>query len=137
MTLSTLLVNGCLAGVLGQLLPMNCTLITRPQQIQAPPCDRDQQTGHPGCIAWWAIPSDTGRYTMYRVGGGCPCPRLAEPPSPCDGTWGWDYVGRCFHPHVILGWWHGLAYQGGTGSYKTDGPTLNHGEGTLGSLCDK
>jgi hypothetical protein len=77
------------------------------------------------------MPSDTGRYTMYRVGGGCSCRLLADSPFPWEGTWGWDYVGRWLGPDVILGWWHGRRYQGGTGAYQTDGPTLNHGETTL------
>jgi hypothetical protein len=118
MLFNTLLVSSCIVGILGQQLPSNC------------------QSACPTGIAWWAIPSDTGRYTMYRVGGGCPCSVLADPPCPSDGTWGWDYVGRCLHPNVIFGWWHGRAYQGGTGAYKTDGPSTNHGEGTLRSLVD-
>jgi hypothetical protein len=87
-------------------------------------------------VAWWAIPSDTGAYVLYRVGGGCPRPLAADPPSPIDGTWGWDYAGRWFHRNVILGWWHGRRQQGGTGAYATDGPGLNHGEATLSGHHD-
>jgi hypothetical protein len=60
----------------------------------------------------------------YAVGGGCPYPRHAEPPTAAEGTWGWDYQG--WLPRwVTLGWWHGR-YQGGTGAYQTDGPKLLH-----------
>jgi hypothetical protein len=113
---------------------MHCYLAGLLGQTPAPPadpCDRLQRAGCPQTVGWWAIPSDTGAYAAYRVGGGCPCPRLADPPQPDEGTWGWDYLGRWFHRHVILGWWHDRRYQGGTGSYQTDGPSLNHGEGTL------
>jgi hypothetical protein len=128
MHFSNFLVNGCLLGLLGQLPAADAPPAPVPSQTTTAPCDRNQQAGCPRNIAWWAIPSDTGRYTMYLVGGGCPCPRLADPPLPCEGTWGWDYVGRWLHPDVILGWWHGRCYQGGTGAYQTDGPVLHHGD---------
>jgi hypothetical protein len=86
----------------------------------AQPCEPSSPPG----IARWAIPSDTGRYVGYYVGGGCPRYLRANPPGPDDGTWGWDYQGGFFRRNVILGWWHGRRYQGGTGAYKTDGPML-------------
>jgi hypothetical protein len=71
-------------------------------------------------IAPWAQPSNTMRYDGYYVGGGAPF--CGEPRYFWEGTWGWDYIG-CFPPRrVRLNWWHGRRYQGGTGSYKTDGP---------------
>ena len=89
----------------------------------AQPCDPGR--GPPPSVARWAVPSDTGRYVGYYVGGGCPRPFRADPPAPDDGTWGWDYQGGLFRRNVILGWWHGRRYQGGTGAYKTDGPILH------------
>jgi hypothetical protein len=82
----------------------------------------------------WAHPSDTGRYVGYYVGGGCAINHLADAPRHDEGTWGWDYLGGLFHRHVILGWWHGRACQGGIGAYKTDGPKVLHpiGEGAEG-----
>jgi hypothetical protein len=100
---------------------------TGPVHAQAPGCvDGQQRAGYPQEVAPWARPSDTGRYVGYYVGGGCVNPRKAEPPYPDDGTWGWDYLGGCFRRHVILGWWHGRRYQGGTGAYQTDGPKVLH-----------
>lgn len=80
--------------------------------------------GVPPSVSRWAVPSDTGRYIGYYVGGGAWRYRRAEPPGPDDGTWGWDFQGGFFRRRVILGWWHGRRYQGGTGAYKTDGPKL-------------
>ena len=70
------------------------------------------------------IPSDTGHYIGYYVGGGNGRPKKAESRRDDEGTWGWDYQGWLILPRVILGWWHGQKYQGGTGAYKTDGPRL-------------
>lgn len=50
-----------------------------------------------------------------------------------EGTWGWDYTPfqRCL-PQRFLGWSHGRHYQGGTGSYRTDGPKpLEHIKETI------
>jgi hypothetical protein len=77
-------------------------------------------------IAPWARPSDTGRYVGYTVGGGSANLRKADAPLPEDGTWGWDYQGGWFRRRVILGWWHGRRFQGGTGAYQTDGPAVLH-----------
>jgi hypothetical protein len=89
-----------------------------------------QRAGWPLATAPWAIPSDNGRYVGYAVGGGCPYPRHAEPPTAVEGTWGWDYQGWLLPRRVILGWWHGRRTQGGTGAYQTDGPKLlHHGPG--------
>ena len=70
-----------------------------------------------------ALPSDTGQYRGYHVGGGAGNPRKAEPRRADEGTWGWDYQGL-LPRRIILGWWHGRRVQGGTGAYKTDGPRL-------------
>jgi hypothetical protein len=93
---------------------------------QSPGCmDGQHRTGNPWEIAPWARPSDTGRYVGYYVGGGSGSKHKADAPLPDEGTWGWDYQGW-FPRHIILGWWHGRRYQGGTGAYKTDGPILLH-----------
>ncbi len=97
------------------------------------PLDAEQQNQHrragfPLKIRRWALPSDTGSYVGYYVGGGCARLRKADPPTSHDGTWGWDYSGWKFMRRVRLGWWHGRRYQGGYGAYLTDGPSTNHGE---------
>ena len=73
-----------------------------------------------------ARPSKGPDYTGYYVGGGAPC--RGEPRCSTEGTWGWDYKGRCFSRNVWLDWWHGRRYQGGSGNYKTDGPECHLGE---------
>lgn len=72
--------------------------------------------------AWWAVPSDTGRYIGYTVGGGSPF--RGDDRLPHEGVWGWDYSGFPYRPRIMLLWNHGRLYQGGTGAYKTDGPRL-------------
>ena len=134
MSFRNLLINGCVAGLLAQ-----TSIVYQPApptvvQGTADCIDRYALSGYNQNVAWWAIPSDTGAYTMYRVGGGCVFPSLAEPPYPSDGTWGWDYLGRWCRSHVILGWWHGRQYQGGSGYYNTDATTTNYGQNTLKSF---
>jgi hypothetical protein len=71
-------------------------------------------------VSKWAIPSRGPKDGGYYVGGGSVCRGL--PPSPIQGTWGYDYVGGCLlAPMVRLGWSRRDRYQGGTGSYRTDG----------------
>jgi hypothetical protein len=82
-------------------------------------CDGDERAGHPQEVAKWAVPTDTGKYVGYEVGGGKPC--QGDGPTCNEGTWGWDYLGCLIPSKVILDWWHGK-YQGGTGAYETDGP---------------
>lgn len=82
-----------------------------------------RRTGFPQEISRWAKPSDTGRYIGYTVGGGAR-PRKGDPPLAQEGTWGWDYTGGLLQRRVILGWWHGRRYQGGSGAYGTDGPKV-------------
>ena len=71
-----------------------------------------------------SLPSDTGHYIGYYVGGGNGRPHKKEDRHDDEGTWGWDYQGWLIPRRVMLGWWHGQNYQGGTGAYKTDGPRL-------------
>lgn len=81
-----------------------------------------QRAGNPQLEARRAVPSDTGAYWGYYVGGGSA--KRGDAPTTLEGTWGWDYEGRCIRRIVNLGWWHGRRYQGGTGAYKPDGPHL-------------
>jgi hypothetical protein len=98
------------------------------QEPSTSPCDH-ARAGYPLAVSRWAIPSDTGSYVGYLVGGGNPFCRCAEPPYRDEGTFGWDYRGWLFPRRVILGWWHGR-YQGGTGTYRTDGAhIILHEEG--------
>jgi len=80
----------------------------------------DCRSGYCGQTACYAVPSDTGRYVGYYVGGGSPC--RGDDRLPCEGVWGWDYSGIHYSPRIMLLWNHGRLYQGGTGAYRTDGP---------------
>jgi len=112
---------------------LNCGLGTALPAAEPPSADADcaqRRAGYPQSVVPWAIPSDTGHYVGYPIGGGCPVKILADAPLREEGTWGWDYQGWLLPRRVILGWWHGRRYQGGTGAYKTDGPQCHgdHGE---------
>jgi hypothetical protein len=85
--------------------------------------DAHCRAGWPECVRPRAVPSDTGRYCGYAVGGGAVC--LGEGFYLDEGTWGWDYHGIVLHKRIALDWWHGR-YQGGAGQYQTDGPKLRH-----------
>jgi len=85
--------------------------------------DAHCRAGWPECLRSRAIPSDTGHYCGYWVGGGAAC--FGQGRYLDEGTWGWDYMGLCFRKRVALDWWHGR-YQGGVGQYQTDGPKLRH-----------
>lgn len=80
------------------------------------------RAGHPAEVSACAVPSDTGRYVGYAVGGGAAC--KGDGPGCDEGTWGWDYGGLGVPAKVDLGWWHGRRAQGGTGDYRTDGPRV-------------
>ena len=82
----------------------------------------DCRSGYCGQQAWYAQPSDTGHYVGYFVGGGSPL--RGDVPLPCEGVWGWDYLGCHSRRWILLLWNHGLRYQGGPGAYRTDGPQL-------------
>jgi hypothetical protein len=86
------------------------------------PCgaeDRMRRAGCPQDVACWAVPSDTGHYIGYYVGGGAPC--HGDAPCPDEGTWGWDYRGLLIPKNIVLGWWHGRRYQNGIGAYRVNG----------------
>ena len=131
MAFGNLLVNGCIAGMLSQNPVVVHQQAPVVNQTTIDCVDRHALAGYRQNVAWWAIPSDTGSYTMSLVGGGCPYPSLAQAPFPGEGTWGWEYVGNWVRSHVIIGWWHGRRYQGGTGAYQTDTAGTNHGQSTL------
>jgi hypothetical protein len=78
----------------------------------------------PLAVACGARPVNTPHYDGYYVGGGAV--RRGDDRGPLDGTWGWDYSGCCYGRRVMLGWWHGRRYQGGTGAYKESGPHLGN-----------
>ena len=83
-----------------------------------------RRAGFPLETSHFAQPSDTGRYTGGIVGGGAINLRKSDPPLLHEGTWGWDYTGGLLQRRVLLGWWHGRHYQGGTGAYPSDGPRI-------------
>ena len=74
--------------------------------------------GHPWSLRNRTAPSDNGHYDGYVIGGGTG----AHGDGPCrhEGTWGWDYTG--VGSRVRLNWSHGRRYQGGYGTYATEGP---------------
>lgn len=78
-----------------------------------------ERAGYPMEVSKCATVVETCAYVGYPVGGGAPC--KGGSPGPTDGTFGWDYQGRCFKRHVFL-WWYRYKPQGFDGAYKTDGP---------------
>jgi hypothetical protein len=87
------------------------------------PEDGQRRAGYPQDVACYAVPSDTGPYVGYSVGGGAPW--HGDAPCRDEGTWGWDYHGCLVPKNVILGWWHGRRSQGGIGAYRTAGPNCD------------
>ena len=85
----------------------------------------DERAGYPRSLGHHLEPSNTVTGIGYYVGGGVPIGNAhgqSAARRPDEGTWGWDETGRSrFRHRVILGWSHGRKYQGGTGSYDTDG----------------
>jgi hypothetical protein len=88
----------------------------------------------PLAIACWARPLNTPAYDGYYVGGGATC--RGDGPCPLEGTWGWDFIGRCYARKVMLGWWHGRRYQGGTGAYGINIPHLLPALGAAKQPCN-
>lgn len=89
--------------------------------------DQFRRSGNPHHVSPLAKPTESPHEIGYYVGGGAreKSPR-GEPRRPHEGVWGTDYAGLVIPKHVRLGWWHGQRYQGGTGSYPTDGPRVFH-----------
>jgi hypothetical protein len=86
-------------------------------------------------VAPWARLSNGPDYTGYYVGGGATW--RGQPRFPNEGTWGWDYAGRCFTRHVWLEWWHGRRYQSGSGNYQSDGPECHLGEKVMEKMTER
>lgn len=85
------------------------------------------RAGDPQCISPLAKPTESPHEIGYYVGGGArQKSRHAEQRRPPEGVWGTDYAGLVIPKHVELGWWHGRRAQGGTGSYRSDGPRVVH-----------
>lgn len=85
------------------------------------------RAGNPQCISPLAKPSESPHEEGYYVGGGARVKsRCGEERRHHEGTWGVDYTGIIVPKKTNLGWWHGSRYQGGLGSYQTDGPRLVH-----------
>jgi hypothetical protein len=79
------------------------------------------RAGCPLRVACYAVPSDTGRYVGYYVGGGA---AIGGTHRYCEeGTWGWDYQGH-FLPHRVILYWSHWRCQGGPGAYRTEGPRV-------------
>ena len=98
-----------------------------------PPCESHtmERAGNPDCISKCAAGSITPAYVGYYVGGGSP--KKGMPPGPEQGTWGWDYSGRCFHRRICLLW--NCRFQAGTGAYKAEGPHLKCKEAACPQGC--
>lgn len=83
-----------------------------------------ERAGFPRCLGTHVQATNTSGGIGYYVGGGA-WHHGGEPRCREEGTWGWDETG---HPwlrrRVVLGWWHGRKFQGGTGRYATDGPPV-------------
>ena len=87
-------------------------------------CRADEHTfhraGHPECIAPWAAPSNTPRYSGDYVGGGCAFGGRGRTRD--EGTWGWDYHRSVLSHRPWLDWCCGRRLQARPGTYETDGP---------------
>jgi hypothetical protein len=89
--------------------------------------DQFHRAGDPQCVSPLAVPSESPHGVGYFVGGGARVKGwVGEERRPNEGTWGTDYSGILLHKKIDLRWSHGRRYQGGVGSYKTDGPRLIH-----------
>ncbi|MCE9631534.1 MAG: hypothetical protein K8S94_12575 [Planctomycetia bacterium] len=86
-----------------------------------------RRAGDPQLISPLAKPTESPHEEGYYVGGGArERSRTSEERRPDEGVWGTDYAGRFIRKHTNLRWWHGSRYQGGSGSYGTDGPRVLH-----------
>lgn len=93
-----------------------------------------ERAGNPLCVSPLAHFTRSPTYVGYYIGGGTGC-CSAEPRRIDEGTWGIDYKGHRLPRGVELDWSHGRLYQGGTGSYVTEGIAApagrpRHGKGT-------
>lgn len=89
--------------------------------------DQFRRAGDPQKISPLAKPTESPHEFGYYVGGGArERSRHGEHRRGSEGVFGTDYLGIVIPKHVDLGWWHGRRAQGGSGSYRTDGPRLLH-----------
>lgn len=85
------------------------------------------RAGNPQCVSRFARPTESPHEEGYFIGGGARERASAgEERLSQEGVWGTDYTGLIISKHTNLLWWHGQRYQGGTGSYPTDGPRILH-----------
>lgn len=81
----------------------------------------EHRAGYSQSVSPIAMESYNEHYSGGYIGGGTLFGRHGRTCQ--EGTWGWDYSPlRSMSPQRFLGWSHGRRYQGGTGSYRTDGP---------------
>jgi hypothetical protein len=106
------------AFTVGAFLLATSTVLAQDCRSRCKPKDDFQRAGNPQRVAWWAVPSDTGHYLPYLVGGGQPY--HGDRPCRGEGTVGWDYKGLLPANAIRLFWSHGR-YQGGIGAYRTEG----------------
>jgi hypothetical protein len=89
--------------------------------------DQFRRAGNPQWVSPLAKPTESPHEEGYYVGGGArERSRAGDERRDGEGVWGTDYAGRFIRKHTNLKWWHGRRYQGGTGSYPTDGPRVLH-----------
>lgn len=116
----------CIAGraAAHDLTPWMGRPATERKHFQGNPYAR---AGDPQCVSPLAIPAESPHEQGYYVGGGArERARCGEERTPHEGTWGVDYTGILVRKRTNLEWWHGSRYQGGLGSYATDGPRFVH-----------
>lgn len=102
------------------------TAKTSKRSGQSPPAQPVLFTGGvPYEVGLFAKPTYTFEYGYGWVGGGAPTWR-GGPRRANEGVWGRDYVGVAYLRRVWPNWWHNGRYQGGPGSYTTEGPKLLH-----------
>ncbi len=140
LTLAVLLAGLALGGAARSadqtvLSPYAAIVKPKPPPDDAKPLGSDgcnhtfERAGYPEITSHCAQPSNTPNDCGYYVGGGCVCgPYCCHggPPSPLQGTFGWDYCcGPCGLKHrVVLGWCFGCRPKGGLGSYQEEGPRV-------------
>jgi hypothetical protein len=86
-----------------------------------------ERAGFPLTVSPHAQPTVTPAYTGYFIGGGTA--HGGEPRRVEEGTWGLDYGGYHLPRLTRLGWSHGRRFQGGGGTYTTEGFTPRSARG--------
>src|SRR5581483_4428077 len=83
-------------------------------------CHTDERAGYPREISKCAALSNTCEYYGYYVGGNCVLKCKGGGPGPLQGTYGWDYSGKCFHRNIILHFCERCKYYQGIGAYNPE-----------------